>query len=265
MEEFDYKLFSKRYKKFNDCNLPVPFWDDERQVREYVYYEDRENLEEWNNYNISDSIFESLSNIACTGLYYSFTCGGYIEENEKFIKKVEHNHAHSFDEVVRYLYDYPESFNISREEEEYYSKQELKYLRRIQKYLLFIGFKDIGEPRYDEDGCYIWDYSRYNNKLQEKYKKCRIITCKEDTINSINNGDKKYFVFVTSYPELYKDEEKKNDEALIVDDQDNFKFYIKYSYYKKCKYKDIKDIYINDTLKQEDTVILEYFDVVEKY
>ena len=265
MEEFDYKSFTKRYHKFKDCNLPVPFWDEERQVKEYVYYEDRDDLEDWKKYNVSESIFESLSDIAFTGLYYSFTCGGYTEKDGKFIKKVEHNHAHSFEEVVKCLYDYPETFNISTEEEEFYSKQELKYLRRVQKYLLFIGFKDLGIPTYDEEGYYIWDYSRYNNELQDKYKNCRIITCKEETINNIRNGEKKYFVFATSYPELYKDEDIKNDEALIVDEQDNFKFYIKYNYYKKCMYKDIKDGYENSDLKQDDIVILEYFDVIEKY
>ena len=130
---------------------------------------------------------------------------------------------------------------------------------------MFIGLKDLGIPTYDEEGYYIWDYSRYNNELQDKYKNCRIITCKEETINSIRNGEKKYFVFATSYPKLYKDEDIKNDEALIVDEQDNFKFYIKYNYYKKCMYKDIKDGYENSDLKQDDIVILEYFDVIEKY
>ena len=141
MTEFDYKSFAKRYHKYKDCNLPVPFWDEERQVKEYVYYEDREDLEDWKKYNVSESIFESLSDIAFTGLYYSFTCGGYTEKDSKFIKKVEHNHAHSFEEVVKCLYDYPETFNISTEEEEFYSKQELKYLRRVQKSFLWNSFQ----------------------------------------------------------------------------------------------------------------------------
>ena len=55
------------------------------------------------------------------------------------------------------------------------------------------------------------------------------------------------------------------ESALIVDEQDNFKFYIKYSHYKKYLYKDIMDAYVKDDLNPEDVVILEYFDVVEKY
>ena len=264
MTDLEYKEYVKRYEKFKDCNLPVRYWDEERQTLEYVYYENKDDSEEWRNYNVSDCLFESLSNIAFTGLYYSFNCGGYREEDGKFIKSVGHNHAHSFEEVVQCLYDYPESFSISKDEEEYYSKQELKYLRRVQKYLLFIGLRDLEEPKYDEDGNYIFDYSRYVNKLQDKYKNCRIITCKDTTINDIDSGDKKFFIFPTSYPEIYKDEEEMTDKALIVDEQDNFKFYIKFNHYKKSLYKDIKDVHLNDNIKQEDVVILEYFDVLEK-
>lgn len=264
MIDLEYKEFVKRYEKFKDCNLPVRYWDEERQTLEFVHHEDRDDTEEWRNYNISDCLFESLSNIAFTGLYYSFDCGSYHEIDGEFVKKVGHNHAHSFEEVVQCLYDYPETFSISKDEEEYYSKQELKYLRRVQKYLLFIGLKDVEAPEYDEEGNYIFDYSRYSNELQEKYKNCRIITCKESTINDIDSGDKKYFIFPTSYPEVYKDEDKMNDNALIVDEEDNFKFYIKYTHYKKCFYKDIIDVYKNDDLKLEDVIILEYFDVIEK-
>lgn len=264
MTDLEYKEFAKRYEKFKNCNLPVRYWDEERQTLEYVYFENKKESEEWRNYNISDCLFESLSNIAFTGLYYSFDCGGYIEDNGVFIKKVGHNHAHSFEEVVSYLYDYPETFSISKDEEEYYSKQELKYLRRVQKYLLFIGLKDVEEPKYDKEGNYIFDYSRYSNELQDKYRDCRIITCKDFTINAIDSGDKKYFIFLTSYPEVYKDENQMDDKALIVDEEDNFKFYIKYSHYRKCMYKDIMDVYINDNLRLEDVVILEYFDVIEK-
>ena len=107
MTDLEYKEFAKRYEKFKNCNLPVRYWDEERQTLEYVYFENKEESEEWRNYNISDSLFYSLSNIAFTGLYYSFNCGGYIEENGEWVKKVEHNHAHSFEEVVQCLYDYP--------------------------------------------------------------------------------------------------------------------------------------------------------------
>lgn len=59
------------------------------------------------------------------------------------IKKIEHNHAHSFMEVVEIVYYCPESFSIDKVDYEFYSKQELKYLKRLQSYLLAIGLKDI--------------------------------------------------------------------------------------------------------------------------
>lgn len=266
MNDLEYKMFMKRYEPFKDCNLPVSYWDEERQVLEFVYYEKEKNSNNLLNYNISNSLFESLSSIAFTGLYYSFDCGGFVEDDRgELIKVVGHNHAHSFEEVIRNLYAFPETFKISLEEEKYYSHQELEYLRRVQKYLLFIGLKDEDIPIYDSEGNRIFDYLRFNNKLQNKYNKCRIITCNESILNDINSEDKKYFMFVTEYPELYKEEDKMDDEALIVDQQDNFKFYIKYNFYKKSLYKNMKEIYPNDTLKDEDVVILEYFDVIEKY
>ena len=84
------------------------------------------------------------------------------KENGKYIKKsvVGHSHAHSFEEVVSALYSSPESFSIAKDEEQYYSKQELEYLRRVQKYLLFIGMKDLEKQKVP--------VSRYRNKIHSK-------------------------------------------------------------------------------------------------
>ncbi len=40
MKKFDYKTFCERYAKFRKNNLPTPFWDRERQVLEFVFYEE---------------------------------------------------------------------------------------------------------------------------------------------------------------------------------------------------------------------------------
>lgn len=37
-KKFDYEEFNKRYDKFNKNNLLTPFWDEERQTLEYVYF-----------------------------------------------------------------------------------------------------------------------------------------------------------------------------------------------------------------------------------
>ncbi len=168
MTDLEYKEFVKRYEKFKGCNLPVPFWDEERQVKEYVYYDEdyySNKVDESMYYIVTDNLGRALEGLAMTGLYYSYDCGGYREvEDGKYEFFVGHTHAHAFEEVLRDLYDYPESFSISENDEEYYSKQELKYLKKIQDYLLSIGLKDKEEPQYDSNGEYIIPLDRYRNE-----------------------------------------------------------------------------------------------------
>ena len=38
MKKHEFIEFEKRYEKFKKNNLPTPFFDDERQTFEYVYY-----------------------------------------------------------------------------------------------------------------------------------------------------------------------------------------------------------------------------------
>lgn len=165
MNEIEYKEFIKRYDKFKNNNLPTPFWDEERQTLEYIYFYNGKSIinqeEAVNQLEVHQDLFNALGEIAFTGLYYSFTdkhmTGKY--EGKEFVKNVvvAHNHAHSFEEVVRALYSSPESFSISKEEEVYYSHQELEYLRRVQKYLLFIGMKDEEDTKTS--------VKRYRNKI----------------------------------------------------------------------------------------------------
>ena len=39
MNKKQIKEFLKRYDKFKKNNLPTPFWDDERQIFEYVSFD----------------------------------------------------------------------------------------------------------------------------------------------------------------------------------------------------------------------------------
>ena len=98
-----------------------------------------------------------------SGLYYPFSCKylAICKENDEIKEKMidGHMHAHLFEEVVSALYEHPESFKISKDEEIYYNNQELKYLKRLQKYLLFIGMKDIKTTDRQQN--------RYCNKLQK--------------------------------------------------------------------------------------------------
>ena len=155
MNKFDYETFNKRYDKFKNNNLPTPFWDQERQTFEYVYF-DNDTDDKSISLQININLSKALEDICHVGLYYSFSTRN-LESNEDNY----HNHAHSFEEVVRTLYNFPESFNIAQDEEQFYSKQELDYLKKIQSYLLLIGLKDIETVDIP--------FERYQNKNRSKY------------------------------------------------------------------------------------------------
>ena len=253
MNNKKYQEFCKRYDKFKKNNLPTPFFDDERNTYEYVCFNNDE-LEVYHNLTIA------LSDMAYTGFYYPFT-DKHIESCFKDKKRIDkvvigHNHAHFFEEVVRYLYYSPESFSISKDEEKYYSKQQLEYLRRIQKYLLFIGLKDLETNKIP--------VSRYRNKKYSKYKNIIIHTFDDTLINDILNK-KRFFYKMDYYPEYSGDKIYKPHEyqALIVDKEDNFKMLIEYTKEEIKTYKEIKDINNNNNLKDDDKVILRYFKVLE--
>lgn len=277
MTRKEYKEFMKRYEKFRKNNLPTLFWDKERQTWEYVYKEmytnnikrrfysnmnkEDEGLYNW---NIQSSLIESLGDIAFTGFYYSFT-DKHIETCFKDKERVEkvvigHSHAHSFEEVVCALYSSPESFKISEDEEKYYSKQELDYLKKVQKYLLFIGLKDIESHRVP--------VSRYRNSRQKKYGNCYINIWEDSVINDIING-KRDFV-VGEYNEYYKEYgphvwEPNEFRWLIADKDYNFRLFVDFVKEEICEYSKIKDIVKLDKFKDTDKVVLTYIKVLEVF
>ena len=263
MNKTEYKEFIKRYDKFKENNLPTPFWDEERQTIEYVYYYNgKYTRNEDCRLNINSNLSDALADIAFTGFYYPYTDKhneGYIE-NGKYISKVVvgHNHAHSFEEVVRDLYDSPESFSISKDEEQYYSKQELEYLRRVQKYLLFIGMKDLEDKKAP--------VSRYRNKIQSKYENALIYMFRDEVLDFIMSG-KRDFRAIDWYPS-YSGEKKykpKEYQALIVDKEDNFKLFVEFTYEEVKQYKDIKDLYKREDLKDDDKLIVNHFKILEVF
>ena len=265
MKKADYKEFIKRYDKFQRNNLPTPFWDDERQTLEYVYFYKGKsflnNGESKNELVVNTSLVDALGGITCTGFYYSFTDKHFTTkmENGNFVWKsvIGHNHAHSFEEVVQALYRSPESFNIAKDEEKYYSKQELSYLRRVQKYLLFIGMKDL------EDGKV--SISRYRNKNHAKYEDARIYQWNDETINNIISG-KIDFLTMDWHPEykgnirIYKPKEHR---ALIVDKDNIFRLFIEFTREEVKFYTDIKKLCKMEELNDNDRVIVSYFKILE--
>ena len=261
MKKSEYKEFMKRYDKFKNNNLPTPFWDEERQTLEFVNIGNRKTIfnfgEADNKMEIYNNLTEALENIADTSFYYSYTTKYQKLTNEGIKFVVGKTHAHSFENVVRDIYQSPESFRISHDEEEFFSKQELRYLKKLQKYLLFIGLKDINSNKIT--------VTRYRNKLHEKYKNAHIIYLDDNILNNILN-DKINFLIFKCYdiyePKTYT---KGEYQELITDKDYNFKLFIEYTYDEIKLYKDIKDIYHVDNLNDCDKVIVRYFKILDKF
>lgn len=253
--------FYSRYDKFKKNNLPTPFWDEERQTREYVnlgcrrtIYTFDENPEQ---VEVNTNLIEALKNVAQTDLYYPFICR-YKVYTSGCIKEVfDHAHSYSFENVVGSLYQNPESFKIAKEDEEFYSKQELKYLREVQKYLLFIGLKDVKEEKIPN--------SRYQNEKYEKYKNAFIWSFDDSIIENMING--KLNFTVKKYYDSFKSQEFKSGEyqVLITNKEYDFKLFIENIYDDVKLYKDIKNIYKINNLVNDDKVIVTYFKILEYF
>ncbi len=249
MADFDYKTFNKRYEKFKKNNLPTPFWDRERQVLEYVFY-DKDYCND--GYFVSNSLVDSFSNKL--SFRYQFNSITITKDGKK---KVGHRHAHSFEEVVRDLYDYPVSFNVPRKDEFYYSKQELSYLKILKNYLLLVGLNDV------EDNIRV---SRYRNKLVKKYQNAIIIQLDNREINNIIKGRRVFFaVKKNKYNKDLKKYKKGELQYLIIDNKHNFRLLIEYTEDKMQKYEEIKKQVKVSNTKDKDEVIVHYFKVLEVY
>ena len=252
MNKKEYKNFSKRYDKFKNNNLPTPFWDDERQTFEYVYCKpDKFNSKDNSNERIivTNNLTDALEDICLTSLYYSYTCKLISWKDGIVSVKVGHTHAHSFEEVMRDLYSFPESFSISQEEEIFFSKQELESLRKVQNYLLLIGLKDEDEfkPKV----------IRYRNKLHKKYGDIPQYKLPNHIIEGLMSGQIN-FIVNKFYKEEYLNE---NFYALIRDEFGNFKIYIKVYKQEIKKYGEIKDIWLDNKFDDNDMLVISYFKV----
>ena len=245
MARFDYKTFYKRYDKFKNNNLPTPFWDKERQVLEYVFYK-RDDI------NVYSSLNDSFSDIAY--LYFPFNSVIYTSDGGRKIGKC---HEHSFESVIRNLYDYPVSFSISKKDEIYYSKQELEYLMILKNYLLFIGLGDIPDTVR---------VIRYRNKLVKKYQKCIIIKLDNRRVNNIIKGKTTFFaVKKNKYNNELKSYKEGELQYLILDNKNNFRLLIEYVERKKQKYKDVKKYSIIPNSNDNTDIMVDYFKIIEIY
>lgn len=227
---------NNRYKKVKRCSLPYPFWDKKRYTFEWVRYS-----KDYKHYCADPNLFYSIGEIARTGVTYHYKAKLYGREfpTQEIKYRLMVNHCHSFEEVVRALYDYPETFFIPDEFLDEYSKQELSYLKEIKNYLLLIGLKDIKEGKerkmLDEkwdiiynkkhknikDRIFMMNYSKRWKKLEheeylKRYSNSKIWEFSSDrhldidnekVANAIMNGKKNYKINVKySFSESFKNQ-----------------------------------------------------------
>lgn len=132
-------------KKYNNCVLPISYKDNKTEDIKWISYNILND-----NYDITVSPMITLEHLMKTNLTYH----GKFYINNKY----QVVHFHAFEELVRFIYHHPLNFQIPKEYEEEYSKQELIYLKRLKDYLNMIDLKN---------------YKVSNNvlKLEEKYIK----------------------------------------------------------------------------------------------
>lgn len=213
-------------EKYNKCELPCEYESDDNFFT-YIRY-DKLQDEYYNN----NSIYEMFSDMIERGLIYHYSIK---EENE-----VSAAHGHSFDDVIRALYLYPESFSIPEDREFEYSKQELMFLKRLQNYLLLIKLKDIKEF---ED----IKLNREKSKVKD-YTNMKFVVHDEEHIKNIIDKKKDYFIrlsfgFDTDLDKRY----------IIVDKEENFRLVLKINKSDIIKVKDLKEdmLYLNGMSLEE--------------
>lgn len=266
-----YKLKDKkRYKKFKNCSLPYPFYDNKRNTFEWVMYN-----EYMKKYDVRTSLLDSLGNHANYGVVYYYKAKIYGREKPGQERKYRLmvTHCHHFDEVIRAVYDYPETFEIPDEFLEEYSKQELEYLKQVQNYLLLIGLKDLRkskekealDKKYDEiydkknknlkDILFkisykkkwnklteIENFNRYNNTLAREYADYPQLRFKNEIIaKGIMAGDKDYLINI-EYPFTLS---RLNERYFVMDNDHHYIGIIEVISEEIISFKDLKENMVN--------------------
>jgi hypothetical protein len=239
-----------KYRKFFDSNIPVPFYDKERDVQEYVIGNEDEVRVLYN----LQSAFTRETNAL---LYYPCVHKNYEDD------EIREFSAETFDGILMNVYNFPESFKINEKDKCYYSFQELKFINQVQSYLLFIGLKDIQSKEFKLD--------RYKNDIAKDLKGTSKLYVNDETIEKMLNEEINYYAdkFVFKYEDgTYPEFEPFN--ALIFDEDGNLRLYVKFTDSENKLYKDIKDEYYlrdfdeENELKDDAEVDIIHFEIIKK-
>ncbi|MEF2663922.1 MAG: hypothetical protein U0M92_06405 [Bacilli bacterium] len=260
---------NKRYKKIKSCNLPYPFWNKKRQTFEWVRYS-----KDYKCYCVEPSLVYFIGEVARTGVTYHYKAKLYGREfpTQTIKHRLMVNHCHSFEEVVKALYDYPETFSVPNEFLDEYSKQELDYLKKAKKYLQLIELKDIKPSKERElldekwndvytkkrksikDLLFLFNYQkrwrkiifnedlkRYSNENVQKYDFCRFMDLDNEKVaNAIMDGEKNYKIDVKySFSESFK------NQKYLVSYDNNYLGIVEIVDEKVIKFKDLSEDMVN--------------------
>lgn len=211
--------------EYLDCVLPVICED--KIIKEKLYHGINHNL--YFMMSPYENLYDSFIDIIYYNFYYSYDIN------------CKHTHSHSFEEVIKDLYYYPETFYIHKDEEDYFSKQELKYINRLKKILNIIDLKDI--KSFDKESL----IKRARNKKLKKILEYDML--KLEFSNLIK--DKKIDTFILKY----YDWDFEINKYLLIDADDNYLCLIKVNK-DKIKLKDLNESII-------DYKLLGYNDFIE--
>lgn len=257
---------NKRYKKFKDCYLPYPFFDNKRDTFEWVKYMNK-------HYIVEPNLLYAIGDIARVGVtyHYKINVSELVKDKEfKFSPTIKH--CHSFDEVIYALYDYPESFIIPDEFLYEYSNQELGYLKQTRSYLHLIGLKDIKcsneinklDMEFDhiyakkhkniKDKLFLKNYDkklkklkyennlkRYSNTKALEYQSyCLMNVDKKEIAKAIINGEKDYIININ-----YSFSKPTENVRFLISYAGEFLGIVEACKEKIMKFKDLKEEMVN--------------------
>lgn len=247
------------YNKFKKCSLPYPFWNKKHNTLEWVNYNS------YDGFLINNELYESL-----TDRIYEFTYHYEIKSySKKNIKKeipnrVEVNHCHNFNDVLRALYEYPNSFSIPMRFKNEYSEQQLMFIKQLQNYFKLIQLKDYEESEELKKIYEKYDDIEKKKSILNSLKKHKLIRKEKrlkqkEWLKRTSNSKAFYYddfikMYIDNDEELnlilnncfkifkYNNYKKIENKYLVIDVQLNYRAAIKVVDERIMKLKDLEDI-----------------------
>lgn len=155
-------------------DLPYPKWANDR----LTYFTTTKDYDDEEYLIKNNSIINALDEVINYSMFFTFNI------------RYGQRHAHYFEDVVRNLYLYPNTFHLTEEDKSCYSKQEIEYLMFVQKFLLFVKRKDtdrITESICDNDKAAFFKETR--RIYFDNYRCTQLIEGKTLKINLFANED----------------------------------------------------------------------------